>query len=54
MKQYSFDKKKEILFSKECEFATTQLLKEKLEWNLTNVDERQKQLAKLAVDTWRI
>lgn len=54
MKQYDFEKKKSILFAEECEFATTSELKEKTKWDLSGIEKRQEQLAKLAVTTWRI
>lgn len=54
MKQYGFEKKIAILFSKPCEFETTKGLESKADWTLDSIVKRQKYLAKLAVSTWRI
>ena len=54
MKQYDFLKKQEILFSAPCQFETTKTLKHADLWNLDKIKERQAELAKSAVSTWRI
>lgn len=54
MKQYDFLTKQEILFSIPCEFETTKTLKNADLWNIDKIKERQAELARIAVSTWRI
>jgi len=53
-KQHSFEKKKEILFSKSEDISMTFELMNYEQWTKTEITERQEKLAKLAVKIWSI
>ncbi|KKL02482.1 DUF262 domain-containing protein [Rheinheimera mesophila] len=53
-KNYSFHKKKDILFTKSNHLKTTQMVESYSEWNRQSIEQRQSDLSAWALNTWKI